>query len=135
MAALKPSGHLPAGDFTVTEALTDEQVAAGWSLADIDCGNAEAGVSGEGKSVTITVGADQHVVCTFTNELEEGGESPGGGGKPGGEGTLGGNPPVPNTALDLGSNGTVPAAILALLMLSGLGAAGYAAQAEARRRR
>ena len=129
------SGDLPVGDFTVTESLTADQVTAGWSLADIDCGNAAAVVSGDGMSVTITLGADEHVVCTFTNELGEGGESPGGGGQPGGEGTLGGNPPVPNTAIDLGSNGAVPAALVALLMLSGLSAAGYAARAEARRRR
>ena len=71
-------------------------------------------------------------------DFEAGGEGPGGEGPggegPGGEGTLGGNPTVPNTAMDLGTTGTLPAAILALLMLSGLGAAAYAANAEARRR-
>jgi hypothetical protein len=49
-------------------------------------------------------------------------------------GTLGGNP-VPDTAMEPTAGTTVPAAILALLMLSGLGMAGYAARAEARRRR
>ena len=41
------SGDLPAGEeFTVTEELTDEQIAAGWSLADIDCGDADVTVEG-----------------------------------------------------------------------------------------
>jgi hypothetical protein len=127
------SGDLALGEFTVTESLSADQVTAGWSLADIDCGDAAAVVSGDGMSVTITLGADEHVICTFTNELGEGGEAPGGGG--GGEGTLGGNPPVPNTAMDFGATDSVPAALLALLMLSGLSVAGYAARAEARRRR
>ncbi len=68
---LEPSGLLPAGDsVTVTEELTDEQIAAGWSLADIDCGDADVTV--EGNSVTITVVADTTITCTFTNALEEG---------------------------------------------------------------
>ena len=128
---LEPSGLLPAGDsVTVTEELTDEQIAAGWSLADIDCGDADVTV--EGNSVTITVVADTTITCTFTNALEEGDARVASSVN---EGTLGGNPTVPNTAMDLGSTGTVPAAILALLMLSGLGAAAYAVKAEARRRR
>ena len=64
------SGDLPAGEeFTVTEELTAEQILGGWSLANIDCGDAEVTV--EGNSVTITVVADAVITCTFTNELDE----------------------------------------------------------------
>jgi uncharacterized repeat protein (TIGR01451 family) len=64
------SGDLLAGEsFTVTEELTAEQIAAGWSLLDIDCG--EADVEVDGASVTITVVANTTITCTFTNELEE----------------------------------------------------------------
>lgn len=63
------SGLILAGqDYVVTEELTAEQIAAGWSLVDIDCG--EATVVVEGSSVTITLGADESIVCTFTNEQE-----------------------------------------------------------------
>ena len=69
----EPSGDLLAGsEVTVTETLTEAQIAAGWSLEDIDCG--EADVMVEGNSVTITVEANATIVCTFTNELEEEGE-------------------------------------------------------------
>jgi hypothetical protein len=55
-------------------------------------------------------------------------------------GTLPGNPPLRtgtlgNTAMDLPTNGSVPATVLALVLLSGLAAAGYAARAEVLRRR
>ena len=64
-------GDFLAGDtFTVTEVLTPEQVAAGWSLLDIDCGEADVDV--DGSSVTITVAANTTITCTFTNELDEG---------------------------------------------------------------
>jgi hypothetical protein len=70
---LEPSGDLLAGvDYTVTEVLSPAQVAAGWSLDDIECtGAATWSVSGDGMSVTITLGADEDVVCTFTNELAD----------------------------------------------------------------
>jgi uncharacterized repeat protein (TIGR01451 family) len=66
------SGDLEAGEYTVTETLTAEQIAAGWSLADIDCGDAD--VSVEGSTVTITLGEGDSVTCTFTNEQEDEGE-------------------------------------------------------------
>jgi hypothetical protein len=88
------------------------------------------------------------IVFNFEEEGEgpnenpnEGGEQPNQGG-PGPttvttgtprEGTLGGN--LPNTAISPTPNGSVPAALLALLMLSSLGAAAYAVKAEVRRRR
>ena len=56
-----------------------------------------------------------------------GGELPSQGGP--GQGTL------PNTATAPAPTTSVPAALLAMVMLTGLGAAGYAMQAEARRRR
>jgi hypothetical protein len=74
------------------------------------------------------------IVFNFADE----GEGPSGGGPDDNEtprgGTLGGNP-VPDTALAPIPTGSVPAALLALLMLSGLGAAAYAVRAEAQRRR
>jgi len=67
---LWPSGDLEAGTVvTVTETLTTEQLLAGWSLDDIDCGGAEVTVVGS--SVTITVVANATITCTFTNELDE----------------------------------------------------------------
>jgi len=70
---LEPSGDLLAGeDYTVTEELSEAQIEAGWSLDDITCEGAAAwDVSDDGMSVTITLGADEDVVCTFTNELED----------------------------------------------------------------
>ena len=62
------SGDLEAGEYTVTEELTDEQIAAGWSLANIDCGDAD--VTLVDSSVTITLGEGDSVTCTFTNEQE-----------------------------------------------------------------
>jgi len=50
-------------------------------------------------------------------------------------GTAGGNPPLPNTAMLSELNGSVPAALLALLMLAGLGAGAWVTAAEVRRRR
>ena len=62
------------------------------------------------------------------NEGEEGGNpAPN-------EGTLGGNP-VPDTAMAPTQTGSLPAALVALLMLAGLGVAGYVARAEVVRRR
>jgi hypothetical protein len=67
---LEPSGLLLAGSsVTVTETLTAEQMLAGWSLVNIDCGDADVTV--DGSSVTITVVANTTITCTFTNELEE----------------------------------------------------------------
>ena len=62
-------GDFLAGDiFTVTEELTPEQIAAGWTLLGIDCGEAEVEIVGN--AVTITVVANTTITCTFTNELE-----------------------------------------------------------------
>ncbi len=90
---------------------------------------------------TLVVEEGEITTIIVINTFEEG-EQPGGGG-PGGEtpnhgetpreGTQGGNP-LPNTATPA-TTGSVPAALLALLMLAGLGAASYAVRAEAQRRR
>ena len=66
------------------------------------------------------------------NEGEEGGNPPGGGAP--NEGTAGGNP-VPDTAMSSTETGSFPASLVALLMLAGLGVAGYVARAEVVRRR
>jgi hypothetical protein len=79
------------------------------------------------------------VIDTFDEGEQGGGGGGGGGGTTPGqnptprEGTQGGNP-LPNTATSPIPTGSVPAALLALLMLSGLGAAAYAVRAEARQR-
>ena len=84
--------------------------------------------------------AGEPVVVVVENDCEAGGGGPVA--PPPGGGTLGGNPtPTPsastlaNTATEFGMNGSVLAALVALLMLSGIGVAGYAARAEVRRRR
>lgn len=124
-------------DFTLNDGETDSAVfdlgtdgarliplaAGAYTLTEVDPNDATSDEFAVTAGETTTV-----IVFDFEREGTAGGNPPN-------EGTLGGNPPLPNTALDLGSNGTVPAALLALLMLSGLGAAGYAAHAEARRRR
>jgi hypothetical protein len=96
----------------------------------------------EASSGAFDITADATTTAIVFNFVAEG-EQPGGGG-PGGEtpnqgetpreGTQGGNP-LPNTATSPVPTGSVPAALLALLMLAGLGAAGYAVRAEAQRRR
>ncbi len=83
-------------------------------------------------------------VYNFASEEGEGGVAPGTGGQPsqaprgdvrGSQGGPGGQGGVlPDTAAAPFS-GSVPAAVLALLMLSGLGVASYAVAAEVRRRR
>ncbi len=116
---------LAAGSYTVVETAT-----TGWTLSSITC---SAGGSGNTttRTASITITAAENVICTFVNTQQGGGAL---GGNPPGSGTLGGNPAVPNTAVD-GSTGAPAAAILALVMLSGLAAVGYAARAEVRRRR
>ena len=57
--------NLLTGDYTITE--TDAN-ANGFSLVDIDCGSASTLVVDN--SVTISLGADESVSCTFVNEAE-----------------------------------------------------------------
>jgi hypothetical protein len=122
----KVFSSLAAGSYTVVETAT-----TGWTLSSITC---SAGGSGNTTTLTasITLTAAENVICTFVNTQQGGGTLPG---NPARAGTLGGNPAVPNTAMDDGFTGVPAAAVLALLMLSGLAAAGYAARAEVRRRR
>ena len=114
--------NLGAGAYTVAEAAT-----TGWTLTSISCSAGGSGNTGT-RTASITLVASENVTCTFVNTQQ-------------GEGTLPGNPTtvrqgtLANTAMDPGLTGSLPAAFLALLMLSGLGAAGYVARAEARRRR
>ena len=60
-----------AGTFNLAEVLTQEQLDAGWSLTSIDCVNNATEEVVTGASVSVTVGADEDVVCTFTNTLAE----------------------------------------------------------------
>jgi hypothetical protein len=118
--------NLAAGAYTVAETAT-----TGWTLTSISCSAGGSGNTGT-RTASITLVGSENVTCTFVNTQQGGGTL---GGNPPGSGTLGGNPAVPNTAMDGGFTGVPAAAILALVMLSGLAAAGYAARAEVRRRR
>jgi len=58
-------GDLEPGTYTVTE-----DAVAGWSLAGIDCGEADVTVGDNG--VAIDLGPGEHVSCTFTNARQPG---------------------------------------------------------------
>ena len=77
-----------AGPYIITETISAEQTAAGWAFTSVSCtGNAAEETPGAG-TVTVTVGADEDVVCIFVNT------------RTGGQ-TLGGNPtptPTPSQA-------------------------------------
>jgi uncharacterized repeat protein (TIGR01451 family) len=117
---------LAAGAYTVAETAT-----TGWTLTSISCSAGGSGNTGT-RTASIAIVGSENVTCTFVNTQQGGGTL---GGNPPGSGTLGGNPAVPNTAMEDGFTGVPAAAILALVMLTGLAAAGYAARAEVRRRR
>lgn len=129
--------ELPVGQYSVWEVLTAAQDQAGWTLTAINCTDGgvavtDAVVDLATDKVTVTIDDGDAIVCTFANTLP--GEGTQGGNPPGGgSGTQGGNP-LPNTSMDTGTTGSVPAAILALVMLSGLAAVGYATRSEVRRR-
>ena len=125
----KVFSSLAAGSYTVVETAT-----TGWTLTSISCSTGGSGNTTT-RTASITLTASENVICTFVNTLQGGGTLPGGPTTTPSGGTLGGNPAVPNTAMETGLAGTPAAAVLALLMLSGLVAAGYAARAEVRRRR
>jgi hypothetical protein len=59
------------GTFTIRELISSAQADAGWDLTSIDCtGNATSETARlAGATVDVTVGADEDVVCTFTNTL------------------------------------------------------------------
>lgn len=111
-----------AGTYTIAEAAL-----ANWSFNGIDCtGNATAEVvTAATRSVSITVGADEDVVCTFTNSPSgtlsgnpTPSPTPAGAVAPTRSGTLGGT--LPNTAMDSGSSDGTPAVLLAIVGLAGL---------------
>jgi uncharacterized repeat protein (TIGR01451 family) len=126
------------GTYTVTEGTT-----TGWRLATLAC-TAGGSVDLASRTATVTIADGADVTCVFTNVVSEGTQGGGGGGtspNQGGqnqgqtprEGTLGGT--LPNTALNAEDGVSIPAALLALLLLGGLAGAGHLAVAEARRRR
>jgi hypothetical protein len=87
---------------------------------------------------TLTTAGGWVTIFAFNIAAEGVEGQPGNGGQQPGEGQLPGQPrpgegTLPDTAVPV--TGAVPAGLLALVMLTGLGAAGYAMQAEARRRR
>jgi hypothetical protein len=118
----------------VTETLTEAQEDGLWVLESIDC-DAEATfeVDLDTGTVTVTLHDGDDVTCTFVNTQGDEGTQ-GGNPPPPGSGTAGGNPP-PNTAMEAPGSASAPAALLAIVFLSILGVASFAAHAEARRRR
>ena len=106
-----------------------ELAQSGWTLASVQCrDNATSAVltttpvmSGTTLTgVTVTVGADQDVTCTFTNTPQGGSVLTGN--PPVRSGTAGstGGGSVPNTAMELPAN-AASVAVLALIALAGLG--------------
>ena len=125
--------ELAVGDYSVSEVLTAAQTTAGWSLSSITCTEgAEVDVDLATDTVTVTIADGDAIVCTFANTLASGGTLPN---NPPRGGTAGGNPPLPNTAMLPQLTGSLPAALVALLMVAGLGAGAWVTTAEARRRR
>ena len=55
---------LPHGTYTITENLSSNQVAAGWSLTGTDCGTPDSN-----GSISVTLGSDD-VTCVFTNDFD-----------------------------------------------------------------
>ncbi len=107
---------------------------AGWTLTSLTC-CPSASVTVTGATASINLAAGANVTCTFVNTKQGSGTLPSQGGPtttPRG-GTLAGN--LPNTATEPFSVTSLPVALVALAMLSGLGAAAYAMKAEAARRR
>jgi hypothetical protein len=121
---------LAVGEYSVWEVLAE--LPDDWSLDSITCSDdGDAVVDLTTAKVTVTVDDGDAIVCTFANSLESGGTGPDN--TPPGEGTLGGNPPLPNTAM-AELSGSPSAALLALLMLLGLGTGALVTTAEVRRR-
>ena len=125
----KTFSGLAAGTYTVAEGSV-----AGWTLTSLTC-SPSASVTVTGATASINLAAGANVTCTFVNTKQGSGTLPSQGGPtttPRG-GTLAGN--LPNTATEPFSGTSLPVALVALAMLSGLGAAAYAMKAEAARRR
>jgi hypothetical protein len=106
----------------------------GWVLASLTC-SPSAAVTVTGSAASINLAAGANVTCTFVNNRSGSGTLPNQGGPTvtPRQGTLAGN--LPNTATEPFTGTSLPVAVVALLMLSGLGAAAYAMKAEASRRR
>ena len=109
-----------------------ELAESGWAIASIQCRDNAAPqallpTTAVTNGVTVTVGADQDVTCTFTNTPQGGGVNPGNpattppsqGATPVRQGTLGST--IPNTAMDGGPVDQAPVAMLALLAVGSLG--------------
>lgn len=125
----KTFSGLAAGTYTVAESSV-----AGWTLTSLTCSpSASVTVTGATASINLTAGAN--VTCTFVNTKQGSGTLPNQGGPTTTprSGTLAGN--LPNTATEPFTGSSLPVALVALVMLSGLGAAAYAMKAEAARRR
>lgn len=125
----KTFSGLAAGMYTVAESSV-----AGWTLTSVTC-SPSAAVTITGSTASINLAAGANVTCTFVNTKQGSGTLPSQGGPTTTprQGTLAGN--LPNTATEPYDGTSTPVALVALLMLSGLGAAAYAMKAEAGRRR
>jgi hypothetical protein len=128
------------GQVTITETAAPDGLAFGALRFDPGSQDAESLVSAEGGVIVLnpSVAEDGMIMLHVYNFAVADGEGEGPGVQQPGEGELPGGPQVgegtlPDTAIPV--TGAAPAGLLALVMLTGLGAAGYAMQAEARRRR
>lgn len=126
------------GSFTITEVISTAQADNGWAFTSVECtGNASDETKGN-ETVTVTVGANEDVTCTFTNMRTS-------------SGTLGGNPtpaptgqvlasaPTPTPAggtlpdTAMGQFGQLPATVLSIVLLAALAATVYLRVATQRR--
>ncbi|HJR90307.1 MAG TPA: SpaA isopeptide-forming pilin-related protein [Aeromicrobium sp.] len=125
----KTFSGLAAGMYTVAEGSV-----TGWTLTSLTC-SPSAAVTITGSTASINLAGGANVTCTFVNTKQGSGTLPNQAGPTTTprQGTLAGN--LPNTATEPFSGTPLPVALVALLMLSGLGAAAYAMKAEAARRR
>jgi hypothetical protein len=60
--------NLPAGNYSVTENLTNAQVAAGWTFKSLTC-TPNVHVTVTGTTATIALGQAENVDCTYTNHI------------------------------------------------------------------
>jgi hypothetical protein len=58
---------------TLTEVLTEEQIAAGWAFVEVSCANAAVSEwddwTADGAAVTVTIGGGDDVTCTWVNQF------------------------------------------------------------------
>jgi hypothetical protein len=128
-----PEGSTGVGTLRFTPGSGDESALVG-TIAGVEASGVIVLDTSKASETAVADGIMLHVynfaeAGTSPNEGTKGNQ----GGPKTGEGTLAGQ--LPNTATEPFNGTSMPVALVALLMLSGLGAAAYAMRAEAARRR